>query len=441
MSLNVLILNMDSVGEGLAFAVRCTKAGHSVRLWLSKENNMSTGSGFPGIEIIDNWVASIKWADLVFPTGNHDLMPRLAAIKARGVDIYGPSPSSAGLEIKRSEGMEFLEDHGIDVPEYKTFSTLNDAESFIRKDKGRWVFKTLGDEDDKALSYCSKSAADMVERIRHWQAIGLELKGPCMLQTFIDGIEFAVSRWMGTKGFIGKFNENFEHKKLLSGNVGPNCGETGTVQKYVDESALGEEMLLPLEKALIKMGHLGDIDVNCIIDNDGRAWPLEFTSRPGWPAFNIMLVEHIGDPVQWMLDACHGKDTLNCSDDVAVGVVIAQPDFPYSKLTKKHTDGMPINGINRKNQNYIHPQSIKVGKSAMMEGEEIKESDAWLTTGDYIAVVTGTGDSVQKATKRAYNTVKQLHVPDMIYRDDIGEDLGPKIENLQNYGYATEWEF
>jgi phosphoribosylamine---glycine ligase len=439
-TLRVLIINMDSVGEGLAFAVRCTKAGHQVRLYLSPENNKTTASGF-GIEVIDNWVASIKWADIVFPTGNHDFIARLAALKGRGAMIYGPSPESAALEINRYKGMQFLEKHGIEVPQYEQFNSLEEAKAHVLKTKERFVFKTLGDEDDKSLSYCSKNAADMAARIQHWIDIGLKLKGPCMLQTFIEGIEFAVSRWMSTKGFIGKFNENFEHKKLLSGNVGPNCGEAGTVQKYVDESALGDEMLNPLEKDLVKMGHLGDIDVNCIIDKDGRGWPLEFTCRPGWPAFNIMLVEHEGDPVQWMLDACHGKDTLECSTDVAVGVVIAQPDYPYSNFTKKKTDGVPIYGITRKNQNYIHPQSVKIESMPTMNGEDIKETPTWVTTGDYIAVVTGTGDTVVKACKRAYNTVKQLHIPDIIYRDDIGEHLKSQIEDLQNYGYATAWEF
>lgn len=439
--MNVLILNMDCAGEGVAFAVRCVRAGHSVRLYLSPENNKSTGSGFDGITIIDNWVASVQWADLVFPTGNHEFMDRLDAFKSKGIKVFGPSKKSSELEISRSKGMDFLVKHGIDVPQYEQFGSLQQAKRYVEKTKGRYVFKTLGDEDDKSLSYCAKNAADMVGRIQHWIDTGLKLKGPCILQTFIDGIEFAVSRWVGSKGYIGKYNENFEHKKLLSGDVGPNCGESGTVQKYVNYSMLGDEMLGPLEKDLVSMNHLGDIDVNCIIDKDGRAWPLEFTARPGWPAFNIMLVEHIGDPVKWMWDACKGEDTLDCSLDVACGVVIGQPDYPYSNFTRKKTDGIPIYGITKKNQNYIHPQSVKVDKAPNMEDEDIVIKDTWMTTGDYIAVVTGTGPNVSKAVQRAYSTVKEIHIPDIVYRNDIGQSLGSKITELQNYGYATEWEY
>jgi hypothetical protein len=35
--------------------------------------------------------------------------------------------------------------------------------------------------------------------------------------------------------------------------------------------------------------------------------------------------------------------------------------------------------------------------------------------------------------------IDDLHVPDMIYRDDIGEKLEEEIEKLQELGYATEF--
>lgn len=438
--MNVLIINSDCVGEGLAFALKCVEAKHKVRLYLDPDNNPTTGDGFAGVEKISNWVASVKWADVVFVTGNHKFIERLDALKKRGIKIFAPSKESTSLEINRGKGMKFLEKHGIQVPEYQEFKTLADAEAHVRKTEQRFVFKTLGDEDDKSLSYCSKSPADMIARLQRWQRLGMNPEGSVMLQEFIPGTEFAVSRWMGAKGFIGLYNENFEHKKLLSGNAGPNCGEAGTVQKYVDQSQIGDEVLAPLEKALVEMGHLGDIDVNCIVDEHGQAWPLEFTCRPGWPAFNIMLMEH-EDPVEWMLDACNGKDTLKCKTDVACGIVLAQPDYPYSKATKKEVADIPIYGIRKGNKAHIQPQSVKVSKQPTMDGDKVVEKPIWSTTGDYLMVVTGLGDTVKQACARAYKTVSQIEVPDMIYRDDIGEKLKKEIPILHNQGYALEFEY
>jgi len=439
--MKILVMENEDAGCGLDFVLRCVSAGHQVRYWLSPDASPHIGQGFKGIEFVKNWTGSAKWADLVFPTGNDKYIDRLEFFRKAGVAVFAPSVKSAQLEIDRAFGMKFLNDHGIECPEHQTFKTLADAEKFARKTDERFVFKTLGSEEDKSLSYCSKSPADLVARLQRWQRMGMKLKGPCMLQKFIPGIEFAVSSWMGRDGFVGLPNENFEHKKLLSGNCGPNCGEAGTVMKYCNESTLFEEVLKPLEDALVEMGHYGDIDVNCIIDEDGKAWPLEFTARPGWPAFNIMAATTRGDPAEWMLDACNGEDTLEVNTACAVGIVLAQPDYPYSKATQKEVIDIPIYGVSAKNRRFIAPQSVKMASMPDMEGDEVVDREMWATAGDYLCVVTGTGRSIKQAAERAYKTVRELHISDMIYRDDIGEKIADELPKLQEHGFALEFEY
>jgi len=439
--MKVLVLEHEDCGCGLDFVLRCVAAGHKVRYFIQQEHNQAIGSGFKGVELVKNWVTSAKWADLIFCTGNDKYIERLEFFKKQGVPVFAPSVQSARLEIDRQFGMQFLEDNGIDCPEFNTFKSLAEAEAFQRKSSERYVFKTLGSEEDKSLSYVGKTPADMVARLQRWQRLGMTLKGPCMLQQFIPGMEFAVSSWMGSSGFVGLPNENFEHKKLLSGNAGPNCGEAGTVMKYANESKLFDEVLRPIEDALLELGHLGDVDVNCIIDEDGKAWPLEFTCRPGWPAFNIMLATHKGDPVEWMVDAINGDDTTDFSTAIACGVVIAQPDYPHSNMTKAETMDIPVYGVTPKNRKFIAPQAIKMAKMPDMEGDEIVEREIWATCGDYLAVVTGTGRSVKQATERAYTVIKDIHVPDLMWRDDIGEKLKKEIPELQKFGFATEFTY
>ena len=362
-------------------------------------------------------------------------------VRRKRIPVYGPSTASADLEIKRGKGMKLFETAGIEVPPWEQFPTLAAAEAYVRKTGERYVFKTLGDEDDKSLSYVGKDAADLIARLQRWQRLDLGGKGPFMLQEVVEGVEIGVSRWMGAGGFVGPYNENFEHKKLLSGNCGPNCGEAGTVQKYTKESKLGNAVLAPLEDALLELDHLGDVDINCIVDEKGKPWPLEFTCRLGWPAFNIMMATHKGDPVEWMLDACEGEDTLEVSTAIACGIVVAQPDYPYSKATKAETGDIPIYGVTEKNSPYIAPQSVKMAKLPQMQGDKIVEAPMWATCGDYIAVVTGTGNSITRACKRAYKVVKELSIPDVIYRDDIGEKLEEEIPKLQAHGFATEFVY
>src|SRR6266567_6952243 len=213
--MKLLIVNMDSVGEGLALALKAAQAEHEVRIWFSPQNNPETGEGFDEITRVDNWLTSAKWADLILPTGNHQYTAKFDMLRKAGLRIFGPSVKSADLEIKRAFGMEFFQAHGIECPKWQQFKSLADAEAHVRKTGERYVFKTLGDEEDKSLSYVGKTPADLIARLQRWQKLGMNPKGAVMLQAVVDGVEIGVSRWMGSEGWVGPYNENFEHKKLL----------------------------------------------------------------------------------------------------------------------------------------------------------------------------------------------------------------------------------
>jgi phosphoribosylamine--glycine ligase len=433
------LLIVDQDGCGLALAWRAAMAGHMVRWFVrpSKTNDPTVGEGFKRIQKVNNFLPHLKWADLVFATSNDQYIHQLERAKQMGVRYFGPSVKSADLEVRRGLGMQFLEKRGIEVPPYRTFKNLAEAEKFCWKSDYRWVFKTLGDNEDKSLSYCSKSPADMIARLRHWQETGMNPKGEVMLQEFIEGIELGVSRWLGNGGWCSPPNVNWEHKKLMSGNHGPNTGEMGTVMAYEKEEKLSKDVLDPLEKDLLALGHLGDVDLNCIVDKKGKAWPLEFTCRPGWPAFNLMLEQHKGDPIQWMADACDGKETLSVSYDAGVCVVVCIPPFPNKGLPQENkTSGTPIYGITPSNRKHIQPQGVKLRNLPDMEGDKVVEREIWATAGDYIMVITALGKTVKQASERCYKTADEIYIPSMLVRDDIGEGCQKSIPELQKHGYV-----
>ena len=433
---NVLIIDAD--GVGLDFALRCEEKGHKVKLFQKKHSDGSrdrTGDGL--IEKVSDWEKWAVWADLIFPTVNTFAMDRLEYLRGvRRFPIFGPSKASADLEINRKLGMDKLEEYGIECPPYKMFPTLDACEAYCWKHGNeRWVFKTLGSDDDKSMSYVAKDAADMITTIRRWKKKGVKLKGQCMLQTFIPGVEVGVSAWMGMDGFLKPRGENFEHKKLMSSDYGPNTGEMGTVMWYTEKSKLSKMVLDPVEKYLMQIGHRGDIDVNCIVDEKGKAWPLEFTSRAGWPAFFIMCSQH-EEPVQWMIDAMQGRDTLKVSEDAYVGVVMAQPPFPNKGGDKQSAIGNPILGITVENWPNIHLAQAMLGKGVDMENGKPVDKDMLLTSGEYPLVLTGSGKTIKAARKEVYGLCKEISVPNKMVRDDVGE-CEDKLAALQKFGYAT----
>jgi phosphoribosylamine--glycine ligase len=437
------ILIIDSDGVGLSFAWRCVQAGHEVRWYLADKPSISkqTGDGFKGIEKVTNWVSHVKWADLIFPTSNDMFVERLEFFKRRGAPVYAPSVASANLEISREAGMKLMEKAGIELVPYQTFKSMKDARKHVEKTGERFVFKTLGDNEDKSLTYVSKNPADLIGWMDRMMKLKKEPTGNVMLQTFVKGIEMGVSRWMGKDGWVGPWNESFEHKKMMSGNYGPNTGEMGTIAAFTNESKLGEETLGKLEKELVKLGHLGDVALGFMIDESGTPRPTEWTCRPGWPIFNMMLGSIEGDPAQWMIDATKGKDTTSFKTDIGCCLVMAHGDFPHGNATKREVSDVPIYGVTRGNKKHLHPQSVKIDVMPDMEGEKIVNRPVWNTSGDYVMVITGYGKDVKQAADRAYKTAKQLHISNPILRDDVGEGLKEQLPKLHEQGYATHFEY
>jgi len=431
------VLLIDQNGEMTDFAWRATRDGHKVRRYV-KDDIHGGDSGKGMTEILREYRPSVNWADIIILAENSRYLIEADSWRAQGIPVIGATQESAKWEIDREFGQKIFEKHGIPTIPFKTFHRFDDAVRYVKKENKRFVSKPAGDHPDKAMSYVSKDAADMVFMLERWQKLG-KLKPPFMLQEFVGGTEAAVAGWFGPGGFNRGWEENFEFKKLMNGELGVSTGEQGTVLRYVTKSKLASKVLKPLEDAIAATGHTGDIDVNCIIDEEGTPWPLEFTCRFGYPAVNIQAALHEGDTVEWLMDLCEGKDARNFRmDEVATGIVLSIPDYPYSRLTGRHVTDIPIYGITPSLEQHLHPCQIKMGTAPHEVDGKIQNKECWVTAGDYVLVVTGTGDSVTSSSKAAYRTLKKLSLPNSpMYRTDIGARLKKQLPLLQAQGYAT----
>lgn len=418
----------------LDFAIRCAAAGHEVRWhrYAKPNESIRAGEGFKtGFTIVDDFRPHMTWAKegLIVASGNFRYLHELDRYRSYGFKIFAPTVASAKLEIDREVGMKALEAAGIELPPYHCFDSLQDAAKFARKSDQCYAFKPLdGAEGDKALTFIASEPEEMCGWLEDKIKRGSKLK-KCMLQEKIDMLcDFGVSGWFGPEGFLpDKWQICFEHKKLGEGEIGPNTGEMGTVCQYAETEKLAHEMLLPMSAALSATGHRGDFSVGVGIDTKGKAWPFEFTARCGWPAFYIQTASHHGDPAQWARDLLDGKDTLKVSNDVAIGVVLAQPRWPYNCSPPDLVEGNPILGLEDVYDD-IHCAGVMIGKTA--SGPQFQ------TTAEYVAIATSLGKTVDQARKRVYRVVDQVKIPDMIYRRDIGVKLKPILGKLHSAGYA-----
>ena len=244
--------------------------------------------------------------------------------------------------------------------------------------------------------------------------------GGLMVQDRIEGVEFAVGAWIGPDGFAPGWEENFEEKRLCAGIVGPTTGEMGTTMRLVKSSKMADAVLKPFEDRLVSMGYVGNVDVNCIVDEDGTPWPLEFTMRLGWPAFNIERALH-DDPVEWLAGLAAGKPpNTRRMNEVAVGVVLPIPPYPYSHAQDR--------GDRRRADLGRDPGHRGPGASGAGDDGQGPAGDG----GGLRLICTGTGETVQKARSAAYRVVGRVEMPvSPPYRVDIGQRVARDFDRLQ----------
>lgn len=442
------ILAIDVGSNCLDWLMRCQNAGHSVR-WYDKPfpdgTDSPAGEGF--IEKIRDYDELrrkwIGWADLIYTPDNVSYLKMLEPYRRIGYPIYGCNLEAVEWELDRGIGQKVMEECGMRIIPGKTFHDYDSAIAYVKKEGKAFVSKPSGD-GERAMSYVANSAADMVYMLQRWKKIDKYRRAAredgFILQEKVDGMELAVGGWFGPFGWSkAGWVENIEHKKLFNGDLGVNTGEQGTVVRVVKQSKLAQEVLVPATEALHRIGYVGYVDVNCMIPTDGKGpCPLEWTMRDGWPIRHNLTSLIEGDPAQWMRDALDGKDTLKIRHDtISVSVVMALPDYPYSRITNKELCGIPLYGA--EDMDHLHFSEVMMGVSPREVNGKVVDLPGPVTAGDYVLVATGEGDTITGARRSVYSALKKVKVPNSpFYRTDIGAGrLKKQLPELQALGYLT----
>ena len=426
--MNLLIL--DPSGLALDLAVLAQSQGHDVTHFI-KDTPSTCRIGENVVTRVRGGLEShVKCSDVIFVADTCSHMftfDKLREISKKESVWIGPTEEQAKWEMDRKLGQDLLAKYDIPVAPYKVFSDYDAAIEYVRKRDTRLVSKPFGtDQDDKSLSYVSKGPEDLIYMLERWKKSG-KLKNQFMLQDFVAGVEFGAEGWFNGEEWSGPFHESFEHKKLMAGDVGPATGEMGTVNLAVSKSNLADKVLAPLTPLLKASHYIGFFNINCIVDNKGKPWPLEITARPGWPCFQLQLSINKGDIVE---NLYRDKAPKFRTGVTTTGVILAIPDFPFSHITRKEVLNIPVFGFDEEN-GHFHP-------CEMMKNRE----DKWVTAGDYVACITGHGKSICESADQAYKNLKSLVLPNSpMYRTDIGYKLEGDLKKLHSYGLAKHIQY
>ena len=422
--LKFLFVSNEALIGDLAWQVR--KEGHEVKYYIIEKVQKDVSDGF--VEKTDAWEPLKDWADVIV-FDDIGFGEAADALRKEGKAVVGGSCYTDRLEDDREFGQEEMKAVGINILPRRNFTDFDEAIKFMEEKPDRYVLKPSGQaQNEKELLFVGQEedGKDIVEMLKLYKKGWHKMIKVFQLQKHVSGVEVAVGTFFNGKEFILPVCTNFEHKKMFSGDIGPSTGEMGTLMYWSQPNKIFCETLKKMEAKLAASGYVGYIDINCIANSRG-IYPLEFTSRFGYPTISIQM-EGIQSPWGEFLAAmARGQSyELKAKKGFQIGVVVAVPPFPFNDQAafKKYSEEAVIQ--------FKKPmtEGIHIGDVKMVDGD-------WLMAGmsGYGVVLTGSGSTVEEARHQAYARLKNITVPNMFYRTDIGEKWVENSDRLMTWGY------
>jgi phosphoribosylamine--glycine ligase len=419
-----LFVSPEALSVDLAHVMR--EEGNDVKFFVQSATEKDVGDGF--VEKVDSWEDQVDWADVIV-FDDIGFGKTAEKLRAEGKKVIGGSAYTDRLENEREFGQQELAKAGVSVLPNWNFSDFEEAIKFVQSNPGRYVIKPSGKaQNEKELLFVGQEedGNDVINVLAHYKKNWSNKIKIFQIQQFSSGVEVAAGAFFNGKEFIKPVNINFEHKRLFPGNIGPSTGEMGTLMLWTQRSRIFELTLEKMKGDLASSGYVGYIDVNCIANGTG-IYPLEFTSRFGYPTISIHMEGITSKWGKFLHSLAKGENVeLNTKKGFQVGVVIAVPPFPFNddRTFRKFSEDATIL-FKTQNLDGIHLGEVK------MEGND------WRIAGrsGYSLVITGSGSTTEEARAQAYRRVANIMIPNMFYRTDIGSGWVRDSDLLLSYGY------
>lgn len=423
-----LFVSFDGLINDIAWQV--VKEGHDVKYYIKNKGAKDIADGF--VPKTEDWKKEIDWADVIIFDDVLGQGKMAEECRKKGKLVIGGTEYTDQLEDDRTFGQEELKRFGVNIIPYMEFSSFDDAIHYVRQNPNRYVIKPSGEAQNiKRLLFVGEQedGQDVIQVLESYKRAWSKQIKIFQLQRRVTGVEIAVGAFFNGEQFILPININFEHKKLFPGNIGPSTGEMGTSMYWSGENKIFNATLKKLEPKLKEEGYVGYIDINCIVNANG-IYPLEFTSRFGYPTINIQQ-EGILMPISEFFYGLASKKmkSFKTKSGFQVGVRIVVPPYPFK-------DHQTFKNCSK--------DAVIFFKKPVLDGVHIvdakKVNDQWLVAGEtgVVLVICGTGSTLKQAQAQAYSRVSNIMIPSMYYRTDIGSRWYEDSDKLHTWGYLRE---
>ena len=396
---------------------------HALAWALAKSADVVVTPGNPGMAAhgftcVDTPATELE-ADLFVIGPDQLVVDGLAdQLRAQGKTVVGPGADGARLEGSKAYLKEFLASAQVPTAAYGVFDDETDALNFLQTMTPPYVIKTDGlaagkgvlvtpDLDEATNDVREKLSGRAFGDAGRTVVIEEGLDGPeCSLMVLCDG------------GHVTTLVPSQDFKRVGDGDVGANTGGMGAYAPMGSLSSVQiddimERIVTPTVQELQQRGidYRGVLYAGIILTKSGPKI-LEYNARFGDPETQV-LVPLYGDHLFDLLLSV-GEGRLRTSSPVvsgaAVTVILASSGYPQSPRR-----GDVITGLGDDGQ---LSQAVE-GVTVFHAGTAIDDAGRFVTNGGRVLAVTGVGESVAEARRRAYEGAALITFEGRVMRSDI----------------------
>lgn len=435
-----LFLNISGDFESIAMRVKAE--GNPIYYYKNPRTQAKgredTGVGiFDKKEIIDDfWEVLNKESkdNLIIVVDDNGQGDMLEYLRNDGWKIIGGNSFADKIEHERGAGTKLMGKLGLGLPEEHNFNNLNEGISFVESqdDDYRAVFKPEGENfAGSSKTYTGKNRDDLIGFMK-WMINDSKEKHysveKFLLQEFIDGIECDFAGYFNGEEFLPCVILDIEEKKSGDGNKGEAVGCAGNIILTLEKSRYFDEYLVKLTPLLKKTGYVGEISINNIFAygnekyQEGMPYGLEFTSRFGWDAAmnELCIIEESGGSIAEFYEK----------------LVYKQPyKFPYNMFScgvRVYTGSVSLKKDEVAGRYFSYDKSIE---NNLWFYSVSKSDEGYRVEDNPLLCVNTANKSLQNCIDECYKKLDKLYVPDIYFRNQIGQRASKVLRFLHKY----EW--
>ena len=334
------------------------------------------------------------------------------ALREEGIPCFGPSKAAAQIEGSKVFAKNLMKKYGIPTADFRVFDDADAALTYIRLADVPIVIKADGLALGKGVTVAATraEAEEAVRKIMIDRAFG-DSGRHIIIEECLSGHEVSVLTFTDGKTIVPMVS-SMDHKRALTGDLGPNTGGMGTIAPnpyYTKDIAdvCMERIFRPTICAMEKEGapFTGCLYFGLMITSDGPK-VIEYNCRFGDPEAQVVLPLLQSDLLEIMLSCERGtldKTDVTFSDMSSCCVVLVSSGYPG-----KYETGFPI----------------KIGdiKGSIYFAGVKREGDSIVTSGGRVLGVTCVANTLEDAIKAAYRDAEQITFKSKYMRTDIGAE-------------------